>query len=515
MPNNFSDILEYSASRFPDNIAIIDGDRTVCYEELNFNVYSMARCFLDLGLKSGDRVISLLPNCIENVITNFATAKIWCTLAPLNTDIKLSELDTIIGHIDPKILIVHASVAPLIDAMDKNVAKGLTVIWVGKSNRSPMNFDDLINKYSRLDIPYPKEKEDKLCSIIYTSGTSGNKKGVMRTHENNLWSVISISIHRQYKPGELELFVLPMYSIAFYNVFCPNLLCGSTVFILKSFDRRTILSLIEHHSVNRIYLLPFMWSILIADDNSSKYNLSALKQIMVGAAPLSIETKSAIMQAFPDAILYESWGMTEGGHIALEPEDNLRKLGSIGKPLCFNEMKIVDEHGYKVPPGMVGEIIIRGKSITKGYYLNPEETQKCFPKNDGWFYTGDLARYDNEGYFYLTGRKSEIIIFGENKIHPQEVEEAILLHPGISEAVVFGYPDREWGEIVVAAIAKRNGADVSRKDINDLLEKYIADYKKPKHIMFIEEIPKSPTGKTNKALLINSIRQQFEKKWHE
>jgi acyl-CoA synthetase (AMP-forming)/AMP-acid ligase II len=227
---------------------------------------------------------------------------------------------------------------------------------------------------------------------------------------------------------------------------------------------------------------------------------------MVGAIPLSVETKRDIMQAFPGAELYESWGMSEGGQLALEPSDNIRKLGSIGKPLSFNEMKIVDEHGYKVPPGMVGEIIIRGKSVTKGYYQDAEETEKAFPDGDGWFYTGDLARYDEEGYFYLIGRKSEIINFGDNKIHPQEVGEALMLHPNISEVAVFGYPDAEWGEIVAAVITVRPGCEISRKAIDDFLDKYIADYKKPKRVLFMDGIPKSPLGKINRKSLIDTMR---------
>jgi acyl-CoA synthetase (AMP-forming)/AMP-acid ligase II len=508
MPNNFADILEYSANRFPDNTAIIDGERSITYEDLNLSAYSIARSFLDKGLKSGDRVMSLLPNCIENVITNFATAKIWCTLVPLDVDIKLRELRETLKHIRPKLLVVHESVAPLIDSLEKDEFRSADVVWVGESDETHINFSDLIEKYSRLDIPQQEGKKDKLCSVISTSGTSGKKKGVMRTHENNLWSVISITIHRQYKPDDFELFVLPMHSVAFYNVFCPNLMCGSTVVIQREFNKENVLLQIERYSINRIYLLPFMWDAIISDSNFSHYDVSSLKQIMVGATPLSIESKLNLMHTFPGVEIYESWGMSEGGQMALEPRDNLRKLGSIGRPLCFNEIKIVNEHGYKVPPGMVGEIIIRGKSVTKGYYKDPEETNKIFPNGDGWLYTGDLARYDSEGFIYLTGRKSEIIFFGENKIHPQEIEEALMLHPGISEASVFGYPDEQWGEVVAAAVTRQPGYSIEREGIDELLEKYIADYKKPKYILFVENMPKLSLGKVNKQLLIGSIVQE-------
>jgi long-chain acyl-CoA synthetase len=159
---------------------------------------------------------------------------------------------------------------------------------------------------------------------------------------------------------------------------------------------------------------------------------------------------------------------------------------------------------------MVGEIIIRGKSVTKGYYQNPEETEKAFPNEDEWFYTGDLARYDNEGYFYLSGRKSDIIHSCENNIHPQEIEEALLLHSEITEAAVFGYPDEECGEVVAAAVTTQPGSDLSHKDVDKLLEKYIADYKKPKYVLFADSIPKSSLGKINKRLLIRSTRQLIE-----
>ncbi|MDR1042682.1 MAG: acyl--CoA ligase [Clostridiales Family XIII bacterium] len=511
MINNFSDILEYSANRFPENIAITDGNKALSYEELNLRVYSVARGFLDMGLKSGDRVVSLMPNCVENVIVHFAAAKIWCTLIPLGTDINLDELSWVLWQTKPKLLLVDESFESMIEKLQPDVLKKTKLIWVGKQDEGEVNFNDLIEKYSRLDITYPEGRKNKLCSIIYTSGTSGTRKGVMRSHENNLWTVISITIHRQYKPNEIELFVLPMSSVAFYTVFCPNLLCGSTVLIQNEVNKDRVMSEIERHSINRIYLLPFMWNAIISDSKFSEHDFTSLKQIMVGATPLSIETKRSIINAFPSAELYESWGMSEGGQLALEPSDNIRKMGSIGKPLCFNEMKIVDEHGYKVPPGMVGEITIRGKSVTKGYYQNPEETEKAFPNGDEWFYTGDLARYDDEGYFYLSGRKSEIIHSCENNIHPQEIEEALLLHPEITEAAVFGYPDEECGEVVAAAVTTQPGSDLSHKDVDKLLEKYIADYKKPKYVLFVDAIPKSSLGKINKRLLIRSTRQLIEK----
>jgi len=510
--DNFASILESSSNRFPSNLALITEDCSITYENLYMRVQSIACSFIDLGIKPGDTVVCVLPNGIEMVTTHFAAAKIWTTLVPLNIHLKPRELNNILKHTKPRLLIVHASMANLVEALDKNITKDLLIIWDGKSSGKStpqdINFADLIGKYPRLNI-YPETRQNEICNILYTSGITGNPKGVMRTHENNLWAAISVAMYMPYKPGDLELFWLPMSSIGFSNIFIPNILGGSTVLLQEGFNVEAVLKAFDHYPVSRIYLVPQMGNQLISDNHLIKHDTSSLKQLIIGSAPLTIETKIRINRAFPSAKIYEVWGTTEGGHIGLEPEESLTKLGSIGKPLCFNEAKIVDEHGFKVAPGMVGEILIRGKSVTHGYFKNDEETKRCLPSDNGWFYTGDLARYDEDGYYYLTGRKSDMIISGENKIYPQEVEEVLLMHPQVLEAAVFGYPDKVCGELVVAIVVKQKDSTIEKKDLNDFLDKYIANYKKPQFIFFSSDLPKTATGKIMKNKLKNTIESNL------
>ena len=489
---NFANILESTVNRLPNQLALITEEGSLTYEELYLHVNSLARGLMDLGIKQGNTVACLLPNGLEIVTTHFAAAKIGATLVPLNHYLKPPELQILLKHSGAMLLIAHSSFAKHIMALDKAVIEKLIIIWAGQSAPGDINFKEIINSYPRLDI-YPETTVNELCSILYTSGTTGNPKGVMRTHENNYWAAINMALHIPYKPGDLELFLLPMSSIGFFNIFAPNIIGGSTVLIQEKFEKEKILKAIDKNHITRIYLAPPMWDMLISNQRFVEYDTSSLEQLLAGSAPMPVETKIHMNQVFSAAKIYEIWGMTEGGLISLGPEKAFEKLGSIGKPIHFNEAKIVDEQGFKVTPGMVGEIVIRGKSVMTGYYKSPEENNRCF--NEGWFHTADMARYDDEGYIYLVGRKSDMIIFGDNKVYPKEVEEVLLMHPHVIEAAAFGLPNKVWGEIAVAVVVKQKDSLVTQKELNDFMEKYIANYKKPKFIFFSDELPRTATGK--------------------
>ncbi len=509
--DNFANILESAAHRFPDNIALITEEKSLTYEQLYSSVYSIVRSFLDFGIETGDMIVCLLPNGIEIVITHFAAAKAGAILVPLSPNLKLQELTEIFKDIKPKMLIAHVSMKGLINALDQDITEQLITIWVGATDKQKIKFNDLINNYPHLDI-YLENKGNQLCSIIYTSEITGNLRGVMRTHENNLWAAVGTSINRQYKPGDLELFLLPLDSVAFYNMFAPNIIGGSTVLLQEGFNLDKLIKAFDKYFITRIYLLSHMWDMLISHPEFHQHNFGSLRQLFVGSTPMSFETNKRIYANFPGVELYSVWGLTEGGQIGIVIDDDWKKEAALGQPTFFNKFEIVDDQGYKVPPGRVGEIILYGKTVSPGYYKDREETLKRF--HNGWFYTSCLAMYDEDGYVHLIGRKSNIIVSGDYQIFPEEVESALLMNTGILEAAVFGIPNNPpngKGQSVVAMVVKQKGSNLTENEINDFLDKYIANYKKPKMILFVEKLPKSATGKLTKRKLMEKIKSMTYK----
>lgn len=497
---NFADILTSTANRLPGHLALITDKGSLTYQELDWHANSLARGLLDLDVKQGSIIACLLPNGPEIVTTYFAAARIRACLVPVNYHLKPREIQCLLEHSEARLLIAHICFSEVIESLDRSLLEKVNVIWAGKdSPKNNTDYEVIIDTYPRLDINL-ETNPNELCNILYTSGTTGDPKGVMRTHENNFWAAVNMAVHIPHGPEDIELFLLPMFSIGFFNIYAPNIVGGSTVIVKEGFEPEETLRTIEEHGITRLYLVPYMWNKLISHPRFHEYNVSCLKQILAGSAPMPIATKLHLLTAFPMSEIYEVWGMTEGGLISLRPCDAGRKLGSIGKPVPFNEAKIVDEQGFELAPGTVGEIVIRGKTVTPGYYKNPDLTKISF-NDEGWFRTGDLARYDEEGYFYIAGRRSDMIIFGDNKVYPQEVEEVLLRHPSVKEAAVFGVPDQTWGETVVAVVVTHNPVSITQEELLEFVDSYLASYKKPKYIFFADSLPKTASGKIIKSQL--------------
>lgn len=505
----FSDILRYTARRLPNQPAFIDeAGRVITYKELNYRVNSLAHGLTDKGIKKGDKVAVLLPNCIEAVEIRFANAKIGAVSVPINHYLKANEIQFLLAHCEVKLLIAHYTFLETINSFDEGFLEQLKIIWVGIEYSGKMNYyNEIISSYPQLEIASFVDGNDA-CSILYTSGTTGNPKGVMRTHGNNYWAAISMATNIPFRPNEIELYVLPLWAIGFINIITPNILAGSTVLLLEGFDPEKIMNIIEGKNISRIFLVPAMWKIIMSLPNINKYNISNLRQVWTGGAPMSIETKLRMSETFPAARFYEIWGMTEGGLISIGPEEILKKLGSIGRPIPFNEARIVDDQGFDVPPGKVGEVVISGPSVTPGYYKNPEETKQSFDEL-GWFRTGDLARVDDEGYLYISGRKMEMIIFGNNKVYPGEIEDVLQKHPLVKEAVVFGLNHPIWGEVVAATVVTKNGLKVSPEELQSFVRKYLANYKVPTYIFFDDSLQLLPMGKIQREKLKKIYSESF------
>ena len=498
----FADTLRSTCNRLPHQTAIIDETgEAFTYLELNRRVNALSNYLLRAGLTRGEKLAILLPNCIEIVEVIFATAKIGVISIPLNYSLNSMEIELLLEHSDARMLIAHSDFSEIVNRIDNDLLESFQIIWVGNKISSGRSYEKIISNSPIIEtIQFITSQE--LCNIVYTSGTTGNPKGVMRTHNNNIWAAINISLSTSYRKEDKELMVMPLWSVAFFNLLVPNILAGSTIIIQKEFDPERIMETIEREEVSRVYLVPSMLRVIMALDNFDSYNTKSLKQICTGSAPISIETKLQIFEVFPQIKLRELWGMTEGGLITFESEDALYKPGSVGLATPFNEVKIVDIDGFETPFGKVGEIVISGPSVFSGYYKNQDETERVFD-TENWFHTQDLAHRDEENYCYISGRTSEMIIFDNNKVYPQEIENVIQMHPKIKECIVLGKPDSRWGEVVVAAVELKKGEKIEAEDLKNFVRRYIANYKVPKYIYFFNFLPKTQTGKLKKYKILN------------
>ncbi|GBF32476.1 long-chain-fatty-acid--CoA ligase [Desulfocucumis palustris] len=485
-------MLRYNAYSFPNQIALLEQERNVTYGQLNYEVNSFASGLQALNIKKGDHIACILRNSIVFVAVYFAAAKIGAVLVPFNYFLKPTEWENLVGHCNPKLIICDTFFTDSLMSIEST--RQIPVIWAGENTpHGAFSYEEIINNRSKLEVHSPVKGKD-VCNIIYTSGTTGSPKGVIRTHSNNLWANIQMAHFSQYQRGEINLFIGPPFTMRFINIFSPAMFSGAEIILMEEFDPEIVIRTIEEKKVNRLFLPPAYWEDLINHERFNSYDKSNLKYIITGTYTTPAELKQNLQEAFPSASIFEIWGATEGGLIGSCPEDIKRKPASIGLPMAFNDVKILDERLQEVPHDKIGELAIRGPSVSDGYYKNTKTTGESLGKS-GWFMTGDLARADKDGYLYIVDRKSEVINIGNFKIYPGEIQHLLNYHPKVMESLIFGLPSSSNAKFIAAAIVPRNGIHIPADEINNYINGYIANYKKPKVIYFVDELPKTATDK--------------------
>ncbi len=506
---NFSDVLRFASVKYPERIAVIDDDgKEITYRTLNSRVNALANAFINLGLNKGDKLVFIVKNRLEAIEIHFAAAKSGIMSVPLNHNLHSAELALLIKHCEPRALIVESNCYDKIINCINDIEK-IMIINPERGFPNRIDYEKLIASHPRLEPRISVNSRD-CCSILYTSGTTGDPKGAIRTHANNYWAAINMALSHNYIKTDRELYILPIWSIGFYNILCPNFIKGGTVYLHEGFMPERILKDIEKNKITRLYLVPAMWNQIFCDPAVTKYDLSSLKQVFVGSGPSSLELKWQMREMFSENAIVEIWGMTEGGLISIDKEDNFKKLGSIGQPICFNYARIVDDYGVNVANGCVGELIISGPAVIPGYF-KLEEAKETFFLGKHWFKTGDLARQDNDGYYYIAGRKSDMIIFGDNKVYPIEIEKVLLSHKSVQDAVVLGIPDPLWSEIVTAAVIPQKGAKLAVEELKSFVGRYLAKYKIPTHIYIEDSFPVADTGKIIRHEVKRIIKNKLRK----
>ncbi|MCI0498047.1 MAG: AMP-binding protein [Thermoplasmata archaeon] len=511
---NLGQMLKVNARKYPDTVAFKDARRSFTYPETNARVNRLAHSLMGLGLRKGDAVAVLLENCIEIAEVFLATAKTGIVIVPINFRLVGPEIRYIVDHSDAKAMIVHDEFVTTVDGirgeLDK-VAEGNYIV-VGKGAAGYIQYEAFIAGSPETEPDVRVEPADTWV-LIYTSGTTGRPKGVLRSHESHVAFYLINAVDFGFTEHDICMNVMPLCHInSIFFTFTFTYIGGSVyVHPARSFRAAEILDIIERESITFISLIPTHYNVMLNLPKDGRgRDVSSVRKLLCSSAPVSKQMKLAIMDFFPGVHLYEGYGSTEAGIVTvLKPEDQMRKLGSIGyESLGTDVVKLLDEDGDEVPVGEVGELYSSGPMLFDGYHKAPERTAASF--RGGWFSAGDMAVMDADGFYSIVDRKDNMIITGGENVYPTEIEEVIASHPGVFDVAIIGLPDEKWGECVTAVVVPKPGARIDEETIIDHCWERVARYKRPKRVIFItdDEMPRTVSGKK----LHRELRERFGSK---
>lgn len=497
------EMLADSAKRYPDKTVIIFQGIKITYQELYKRVQSLSRNLKEMGIKPGDKVGLLMANSPQFVVSYFSLATLGAIIVPLNTMFKTEELSYILQDAQAKMLITMDNFTKTAEQLAVKLTELEKIIISGNNNKSKfISFEDLVSREIEEGFRIKVKPEDTAI-YLYTSGTTGHPKGAMLSHRNLLSNVQSTLEALQIGAEETYLCVLPLYhTLAATICMLMPIYIGSTVTIHESFTPHGVLKSLTEDKISIFVGVPSIYVVLLhVDFPEGQYDLSNLRVCLCGGASMPLE----IIKAFEDkykgkARIIEGYGLSETSPVVcVNPAVGLRKAGSIGLPIPRVEVKIFDEQDRNLPVNEVGEIVVKGPNVMKGYYNLPEASTKSL--RNGWFHTGDLGKIDEDGYIYIVDRKKDLVIVGGLNVYPREVEEVLYTHPGIAEAAIISYQDKLRGEAVKAVVALKQGYEVKEKELIKYCRNRLANFKVPRTIEFMESLPKTSTGKILKRAL--------------
>ena len=499
------DLLDRSAERHSNQKAVIDGDQELTYFELKNASDRFAASLYPKGFRKGDRIAIMLPNCIEYIISFYAIHRLGGIVVQVNPMYQSSELDYILRDSEATWFIGYSEQKKKLEKI--GMSNKLIIILADRDKQQEDSLYDWIEKGTN-DLPEVNinPKED-LALLQYTGGTTGRSKGVMLTHFNitsnvyqdNLYTADALQLQ---EAGERLLGLSPLFHVFGMARMNSAIYTASTYITIEKFEIEKVIDLIRKNRPTIFPGVPTMFISLLNHPDLTADDLSCFKYCSCGSAPLPVEVINQFKMKF-DVPIFEGFGMSETSPTThRNPVTGKRKVGSIGLPYPNTDAKIVDiETGTtEIPSGQAGELIVKGPQIMQGYWRKPEETSLAL--RDGWLFTGDIATMDEDGYFYIVGRKKEMIIASGFNIYPVEVEEVIYRYPGIAEVCVYGVPDSYSGEWIKASIVKKKGAKVTEREIIEWCTGQLAKYKIPRAVEFKEQLPKSTVGKILKRVLV-------------
>ncbi|WP_431809282.1 class I adenylate-forming enzyme family protein [Brevibacillus agri] len=517
---NVSALLAANGRKYPDKPALVAGEVEVTFSEWNEIASRWAYRLRQQGVEPGDRVVLMLPNCPEFAFFYIAVIRCHALVVPINARSTKEEVRYICEHAQAKALIVHEA---LVHAVNEWIEEepGLIAIktgnsqgaWVGTASWETE--EDVLTRLDEFAInpDAPDLTEDSEVSILYTSGTTGRPKGVLYTHRSLLTvaKMMAIELSIQHRSRILQLMPLS-HSAPLHLFFISGLMVGATQVMALTFSPELLLSLVQKHRITHFFGAPVAYLLTMKHPEFAKYDLSSIEYWMYGGAPLSKEMATQMEQAYGRDKLACVYGLTEAGPTGtrLLHREHPDKVGSVGnRGVLFAEVEVVDENGLPVPAGTPGEVRVRGEGSMKGYYNTPEATIETL--RDGWIYTGDIGRFDEDGFLWIIDRKKDVMITGGINVYPKEIEQLLERHPAIAEVAVVGLPHPEWGETVTAYLVLRPDVDANRDwlaEVRGFLSGHLADYKLPRQVAVIPQLPRNTSGKVLKHVLRDSTSEK-------
>ncbi|MEH7081446.1 fatty acid--CoA ligase family protein [Neobacillus drentensis] len=510
--------FEESAKNFAAKPAYYFMNQTCTYAELDGAITKFASGLEKLGVKQGDHIALLLGNSPHFVISLYGALRLGATVIPVNSIYTADEIGYILNNGDVKAVIGLDLAIPLVEKIHTSLSKiehyiicettptsNIESKIENLSCSSKMKSFSMVIAAGDLTFKGPELQDDETAVILYTSGTTGQPKGAMLTHKNLYSNAKDVSEYLKMNSEDKIVTVLPMF-----HVFCLTvalnapLLSGATLLIAPKFSPKEIFELVKENRATVFAGVPTMYNFLLQYPEGNPEDLNSLRLCISGGASLPVALLKNFEQKF-NVVISEGYGLSEASPVTcFNPLDRPRKPGSIGTSILRVENKILNELSEEVAIGEVGELVVRGPNVMKGYYKMPEETAATI--RNGWLHTGDLARMDEDGYFYIVDRKKDLILVGGYNVYPREVEEVIYNHSDIVEVAVLGVPDPNLGEAVKAFVVSKN-PELTTEQLLNYCKERLAKYKIPSSIEFIEELPKNTTGKILRRALKTQVAQ--------
>ena len=520
---NTTEFLEITSAICPDRPAIIFEGKKFSFSELNERSNRLADALSKLGVKKGDRLAILQVNCNQYAEAYFATAKVGGIFVPLNFRAKADELTHMLRNAEASVLFVGERYVDLANSMQPNVSTVKHYICMDGKAEGMVSYDELLASGSSEKKTFTQIDDYDASLLMYTAGTTGLPKGVPQTHSSYSFYVLQNVNPPDPDIAESNLLTMPLYHVAGMQAMMAAIYGGRTIALMKQFETKEWFETAQREKVTRAMLVPTMLKRIVEDPDFDNYDLSNIRVITYGAAACPSEVLKKTIERFPGRALINAFGGTEtsstiamlraedqiitGKETEEERERKFKRLAtSIGIPLDDVAVQIRDEEGRVLPTGETGELVVRGPRIMKGYWKDKEKTKKAFT-TDGWYRTGDKAYLDEEGYIYLCGRADDMIVRGGENISPEEVENVLYTHPKIEEAAVIGVPDPEWGTEPMAVVVLRKGETATDEEIMEYCRAKLASFKRPRYVVFVNELPKTSTGK----VLRRTLRDQYGK----
>jgi long-chain acyl-CoA synthetase len=474
---------------YPARTALVRDGKLLTYRELHIRVEGIAATLASNGFGVGDRLALLLPNGPDYIELVYACIMLGVIAVPLNTRLSNKEIDRVLEDARPHGIVHHSSL----------VVPKVQLSWQRVIDEAPLPI-------SKDPVPKVFYDPEAVLGLIYTSGTTGKPKGVMVTHANILADVHNFNYWMRYTEGGIYLHAAPIFHIADFPSMFAAPAFGARQITIPKFSAQTFCETVARERVTHTVLVPTMINLLTQFVEARTYDLSSLQVLAYGGSPMAPELVHRTRELLPKVKLIQVYGLSETGFLTgLQDEQHTEdKLMSCGRPSPGVDLQVTDTSGKQVEPGQAGELSARGANVMRGYWNNPEETAKAF--RDGFFRTGDIGHQDAGGYFYILDRLKDMIVTGGENVYSGEVEAVIYGHPSVREVAVFGVPDPQWGELVMACVVLKPDAALTADDLVAFCRRSLAAYKLPRRIEFSEtDLPKNGSGK----ILKKTLRERF------